>query len=69
METVTCYDMHLRANLVQYCNRKVTIEKLKLTARLKIKPGPIHKLKTIKRDMNSDCSDHRHNTKIQNTCI
>jgi len=26
-------------------------------------------LKAIKRDMNSDCSNHRHNTKIQNTYI
>jgi len=47
----------------------MAIEKLKLTTRLKIKPGPIHKLKTIKRAMNSDESDHRHNTKFQNTCI
>jgi hypothetical protein len=32
----------------------MTIEKLKLTTRLKIKPGPIHKLKTVKRGMKSD---------------
>jgi len=31
--------------------------------------GPIHKLKTIKWAMNSDWSGHRHNTKIQNTCL
>jgi len=29
----------------------------------KIKRGPIHKLKTIKRAMKSDWPDHRHNTK------
>jgi len=33
------------------------------------KPGPTHKLKAVKRAMNSDWSDHRHNTKIQNTRI
>jgi len=27
------------------------------------------KLKAVKNAMNSDWSDHRHDTKIQNTCI
>jgi len=31
--------------------------------------GPIHNLETIKRAMSSDWSGHRHNTKIQNTCL
>jgi len=35
----------------------------------KIKPGQIHKLKTIKRAMNSYLSDYRHKTKNQNTSI
>jgi len=34
-----------------------------------IKPGPIHQLKTTKTAMNSDWSDHRHDTTIQNTHI
>jgi len=47
----------------------MVIDNLKLTTDSKIKPGPIHKLKTIKRAMNSDLSDHRHIKKIQNMCI
>jgi len=34
-----------------------------------MKPAPVYKLRTIKRTMNSHWSDHRHNTKVQNTCI
>jgi hypothetical protein len=34
-------------------NRKMVTEKLKITIRLKIKPGPINKLKTIKTATNS----------------
>jgi len=34
-----------------------------------MKPGSIQKLKTVKRATNSDCSYHRHNTKIQSMCI
>jgi hypothetical protein len=48
----------------------MALEKLKINPQdSKIKPGRIHKLKTIKRAMKSDCSDHRHDTKILNTCI
>ena len=35
----------------------------------KMKPGPVHKLKTIKRAMNSVWSDHGHDAEIQNSCI
>jgi hypothetical protein len=35
----------------------------------KIKPGPISKLKTIKRAMGPVLSQHRHYIKIQNTHI
>jgi len=35
----------------------------------KIKPGPINQLKTIKTTVNTDWSDHRHNTNVQNKCI
>jgi hypothetical protein len=41
----------------------------KVTTRLKIKSGQIHKLKTITGAINSDRSDHRHGTKVQDTCI
>ena len=42
----------------------MVIDKLKINYKTqKIKPGQIHKLKTIKRAMNSDLSDYRHNTK------
>ena len=34
-----------------------------------MKPGPIHILKTIQVGMNSMWTDHRHDTKIQNTFI
>jgi len=40
-----------------------------LITRFKNKTGPIHCLKTIKTAMNLDWSNHRHNTKFQNTCI
>jgi len=33
-----------------------------------MKSRPTDKLRTIKRAMNSDWSDHRQNKKIQNTC-
>jgi hypothetical protein len=35
----------------------------------KIKPGQSHKLKTTKRATETDLSDHRYNTKVQNTHI
>jgi hypothetical protein len=42
---------------------KMATEKLKnLPHGSRIKPGPAHKLKTIKPAMSSHCSDHRHNT-------
>jgi hypothetical protein len=48
----------------------MTIDKLKINHKnKKIKPGQSHKLKTIKRAMNSDLSDYRHKTKNQNTSI
>jgi hypothetical protein len=41
-------------------------EKLKINHETqKIKPEPIHTLKTIKRAVNPDSSDHRHNTKTR----
>ena len=45
----------------------MAIEKLKINykTQLRIKPGPIHKLRTIKGAMNSDWSDNRYETKIQ----
>jgi hypothetical protein len=43
--------------------------KIKNEQDLNIKPGQIHKLKIIKRAMDTDWSDHRHNTTIQNTHI
>jgi len=50
--------------------RKVATEKLKTTTRLKkMKPGTLHKLIPYKRPLNSDLSDHRHNTKNQNKHI
>jgi len=45
-------------------NRKMAIEKLKLTTMFIYKTWSNPQLKTIKRAMNSDQSDHRHNTKI-----
>jgi hypothetical protein len=45
----------------------MALEKLKINPQdSKIKLGPIHKLKTIKRAMKSN---HRHNTKIQITYL
>ena len=45
-------------------------EELKMNYKTqKLKPIPIHKLKTIKRAMNSDWSDHRQDKEIQNKCI
>jgi len=40
----------------------------KLITRLNNKTWSIHKSKITKRTMNSDWSDRRHNTKLQNTC-
>jgi len=46
-------------------NNKMAIKTLKINYKTqKIKPGPISKLNTIKRAMNSNWSDHRHDTKI-----
>jgi len=48
----------------------MAIDKLKINHKIqKIKPGQIHKLKTIKRAMNSDLSAYRHKTQNQNTSI
>jgi hypothetical protein len=48
----------------------MAIDKLKINQKIqKIKLGQIHKLKTIKRAMNSDLSDYRHRTKNRNTSI
>jgi len=45
----------------------MAIEKLKFNFQdSKIERGPIHILKTMKQAMNSDWSDHRQDTKIQN---
>jgi hypothetical protein len=48
--------MHLRTDVVQgKSNRKIAVEKLKINLQVSnTKPGPIHKVKAIKRDMNSD---------------
>jgi len=52
--------MYLRRDLFQ---GKMAIEKLSVNYKAqKIKPGPINKLKTIKKAMNSDWSDYRHYT-------
>jgi len=43
------------------------MKKYKLTANSKIKPAPIHNLRTIKEAINSDWLDHRYNKNIQDT--
>jgi hypothetical protein len=49
-------------------NRKMATEKLKIITRLKIKPGPINKLKTIKTAMNS-CDQITEMTKISRLLV
>jgi len=40
----------------------MAVERLKINYKAQEKKGPIQKLKTIQRTMNSHWPDHRHNT-------